>query len=283
MTAPASETATDALTSDGATAPDPVRRVPHPPTARRLTVSAVQDLGPRLRRVTLTGSDLAGFRAWGPLDHVKVFFPGPQGLVVPVVEEGRWVNREDPALLHRDYTVRTFDPTVGLVLDMVVHDHGPAGRWTARAAPGQELATLGPRGSALPPLDRDRYVLAADETGLPALLNWLDRLPTTADVVAHVEVQDEADELPEEALGGHRVTWHHRRGAAPGTTTLLPDAVAGTPLGDGTVWAWAAGETAAVRAIRTGLAARGLRRDSFAMTGYWRRGVANFDHHSPEA
>ena len=40
----------------------------------------------------------------------------------------------------------------------------------------------------------------------------------------------------------------------------------------------------AVRAIRRHVVNdRGLDRTSFAMTGYWRYGVANFDHKSAEA
>lgn len=275
-----------------APAADVVRRVRHPLVARRLEVTRVETLSPVLRRVVLDGPDLAGFVAEGPADHCKVFFPAePGGAVVhPVLEDGAWVNRADGRLVYRDFTVRTYTPGEGLVLDMVVHEHGPAGRWAAQAAPGQELGVLGPRGSALPPLDRDRYLLASDMTGLPAVLNWLDRLPESAhaQVVVEIGADDERIHL------GHRaadvqVTWVSRNDAAPGTTTHLQDAVVGaipdwldqtTP---DRVWAFAAGEATAVRAIRTALREAGLDRTSFHMTGYWRLGVVNFDHHSPEA
>ena len=260
----------------------PVRRVRHPFVARRLEVRRVESLTPRLRRVALGGLDLAGFVSLGPTDHAKVFFPDASGsLPMPLLEDDRWVNRADPALTFRDYTVRTHVPESGeLVLDLVVHDHGPAGRWAAQAAVGQELGVLGPRGSALPPLDRARYVLVADETGLPAVLNWLDRLPAGPRVDVLVEVRDASDEIP---LPGREATWLHRGDAPAGTTTLLPDAVAALDLGPGDLWVWAGAEAGAVRAVRTHLTERGLGRGHLAMTGYWRRGVANFDHHSPEA
>ncbi|WP_250447781.1 siderophore-interacting protein [Actinotalea sp. C106] len=288
MTAPTAR----AVSTTPATAAEPaVRRIGHPLVARRLEVTQVEELSRSMRRITLDGPDLAGFVALGPADHVKVFFPGPlpaldghENLALPVVEDGRWVNHGAPGLLHRDYTVRTFDPAVGLVLDMVVHAHGPAGRWTGQARPGQPLGVLGPRGSMIPPTDRERYVLAADETGLPALLNWLDVLPAAAEVEAFVEVDRPADHVALPERRRTQVTWLHRSAAEPGTTTLLPDAVAQVQgLEPGRVWAWAGAETTAVRAIRQHLSGRGLGRESFAMTGYWRRGEPNFDHHSEDA
>ncbi|WP_182112714.1 MULTISPECIES: siderophore-interacting protein [unclassified Actinotalea] len=268
--------------------PQVVRRVRLPMAARRLVVRRVAELSPTMRRIALGGPDLAGFEAHGPADHLKVFFPEEPGaeVTLPVLEDGRWTNRDDPGLVCRDYTVRTVAAgSEELIVDMVVHEHGPAGRWAAQAEPGQVLGTLGPRGSMLMPLDRDTYLLAADETGVPALLNWLDRLPPSASVRAFVEVGGPGEELDLPDRAGTVVTWLHRDGAEPGTTTLLPDAVGAALLTRpaGTLWAWAAGEVAAVRAIRGHLAAVGVDRDSFAMTGYWRRGEANFDHHAPDA
>ncbi len=271
-------------------APSPVQRIGYPLVARRLTVQRVETLSPTMRRVVLGGAELEGFRSVGPADHVKLVVPAHPGadVVVPVIEDGRWVNRDEPGLTYRDYTVRSFVPGSGeLVIDMVVGDHGPAGRFAASAAPGDVVATLGPRGSALPPMDRERYVLAVDETGLPALANWLDKLPAAARVRALVEVGHPGEEVDLPSAADVEVTWLHRLGAPAGTTALLPTAVAGV-LADGwadgaSQWWWAAGETGAVRAIRTMLGEHGVGRDSFAMTGYWRRGVENFDHHSPEA
>lgn len=264
----------------------PVRRVRHELVPRRLTVRRVESVTPRFRRVALAGEELAGFASVGPADHAKVFFPPTGGgpVPMPVIVEGRWANRADETLTARDYTVRTFDPSAGeVVLDFVVHEHGPAGRWAAQAAPGQELGLLGPRGSAVPPMDRARYVLAADETGLPAVLNWLDRLPAGAHADVLVEVQDAADEIPLTSAATTEITWLHRAGAEPGTTTHLLDAVVALDLTPADLWVWAGAEAAAVRGIRGHLAERGVGRGHSAMTGYWRRGVADFDHHSPEA
>ncbi len=256
-------------------------KVRHPLAARRLTVSRVEDLSTHLRRVHLTGPDLAGFVALGPTDHVKVFFPDAAGAVrLPHVADGHWLDR-DGGHTARDYTVRTF--RTELVLDMVVHPHGPAGRWAAQAAAGQQLGILGPRSSSLRPLDRPWYLLAVDETGLPATANWLDRLPDATPVHVLAEVDGPDDHLPLTHPRLH-VTWLHRAGAEPGTTTLLPDAVADllghlAPTGAGFVFA--AGEVTSMRAVREQTRAHGVA--GAAVTSYWRRGVANFDHHSPDA
>lgn len=268
-----------------------VRRITHPLVARRLTVRDVTDLSARLRRVVLGGADLNGFASDGPTDHAKVFFPAraddPRSLAMPAVADGRWVNRKDPRLVYRDYTVRAHRPGSGEVaLEMLAHHHGPAGRWAAQASPGQVLGLLGPKSSKLPPLDRDWYLLAVDETGLPALSNWLERLEPGAAVQAFVEVSGTADLMPMPGYPGGRVTWLRRGDAAAGTTTLLPDAVASARFGDltdGSGWVWAVGEASAVRAIRAHLHQRGMPKDCFTTSGYWRRGVTHFDHHSLDA
>jgi NADPH-dependent ferric siderophore reductase len=262
------------------------RRIPLDARLRRLTVSRVTELSASMRRVELGGTDLADFECFGPTDHAKVFFPTEPGgtPALPELTDGRFTDRQDPRYVCRDYTVRTWVPGTGtLVLDMATHDHGPAGRWAAAAEPGHELGVYGPKTSKIPPTDRAWYVLAADETGLPALTNWLERLPADAVVHALAEVGGTADEVP--LPDGARVTWLHRGDAPAGTTTLLADAVAGLDIGPahGPGWVWAGAEAGVVHGLRRAVADHGIERSSCSMTGYWRRGVANFDHKSADA
>lgn len=265
----------------------PADRIRFELVPRLLSVLRVEDVSASLRRVHLGGPALEGFASLGPTDHAKVFFPASDGDAprLPRVHDGRWVDRAEPGFVFRDYTIRTYDAAAGEVtLDMVVHHHGPAGRWAAQARPGQSLGLLGPKSSVLRPLGRAWYLLVADETGLPATLNWLDRLPASACVTAVVEVGGPDDEVSIPRRPGLAVTWLHR-GEAPGATTALADAVAALPLDvRGTGWVWAGAEASAVRAVRRHLREdRGLEPSSTSLSGYWRRGVANFDHHSPEA
>ena len=261
-----------------------VTRVRHPFTLRRLVVQDVEDLSPTLRQVHLTGPALDGFASLGPTDHVKVAF-GLDGAdpVMPVIEDERWTNRGAPGLTVRDETVRAFDGT-RLTLQLVAGDHGPAGRWAAQASAGQVLGVVGPRSSKIPPIDRERYLLACDETGVGALARWLELLPTTARVDALVEVDSAHHHVALPAHDGLHVAWLHRDDAR--TTATPPLAIAAMDLlghpDPSTIWVWAAGEAAAVRALRTHATDHGLA-ESIAMTGYWRRGVADFDHHGPDA
>ncbi|WP_182112719.1 MULTISPECIES: siderophore-interacting protein [unclassified Actinotalea] len=263
----------------------PVRKIPLDLRLRRLVVHRVEDLSPSVRRVALGGRDLAGFACHGPSDHAKVFFPPEPGAELVLPDLSDWSGRQDPRHTVREYTVRTYVPSSDeLVLDMAVHSHGPAGRWVAQAGVGQELGVFGPKTSKVGPDDRAWYLLVADETGLPALTNWLERLGGRAPVQAFIEVGGPQDEVRLPTGPRTQVTWLHRGDAEPGTTTLLADAVAAAPLpAGGPGWAWAGAEAGAIRAIRRDLTERGVDRKCLSMTGYWRRGVANFDHKSPEA
>lgn len=263
----------------------PVSKVLHPLVVRRLAVVDTQWLSASLRRVHLAGPELAGLVSLGPTDHAKVAF-GHDGAepVLPVLVDGRLANREDPGLVLRDETVRTHDGE-RLTFDLVAGDHGPASRWAATAQVGQVLGVLGPKGSKLHPLDRRHYLLAADETGLGALANWLDRLPAGTRVDAVVEVDGPDHEVRLTGAADLHLTWLHRGGAPAGTTTLLADAVAALlpePVDPEQTYLWAGAEASAVRAIRSHVTGLGLGGSS-ALTGYWRLGVANFDHHSPDA
>ena len=278
-------------TASGAVEEGPVRVLSHPLTPRLVRVERVRWLTPRMVRVTFAGGDLAGFRTAGPEDHVKVFVPAdPDGVpAMPVVEDDRWVNHADPALVCRDYTVRAFRPgALELDVDFVAHDHGVVGAWASRARPGQRVGLLGPRGSVVVDDVFDTYVMAVDETALPAMANWLERLRPQASVRAFVEVADAADVQELTAPADTRVTWLERGGAEPGTTTLLADAVrallpdrAGLP--DGSLFAWVAGESLSIKPLRRHFSRTlGLHRDQYDVDGYWRRSVADHDHHGDD-
>lgn len=267
----------------------PVRRTKLPLVVRRLEVVRVEDLSASLRRVALGGPELAGFRADGPTDHAKVWFP-PAGRpddapLLPSEADGAWV--APPGATCRDYSIRTFDAAAGeVVIDMAVHAHGPAGRWAAQARPGQQLGLLGPKTTKVPPMDRAWYVLAVDETGLPGAQSWLEQLSVGSTVHVLAEVGGPADEIALPDHPGARVTWLHRGDTPAGTSTLLADAVreALTAVPDDAEgWLWAAAEATVVRVIRGHVSERGLDKRSCSMTGYWRQGVAGFDHKSEGA
>ncbi len=245
-------------------------RVRHPLVARRLVVQSAESAGGRLRRIVLGGPAVAGFSALGVTDHVKLFVPARPGAAVvpPTVADGVWLDKGDPSLTYREITVRTHRPGEDLALEIVTGDHGPVSRWAAQATPGQEVVVLGPKTSVLRPLDRPRYVLAVDETGLPALRNWLDRLPPTAHVTVLAELADAGGRVELPAVASVDVTWLHRPtspdAVGPGTQPLA-DAVGrllaeheGPADETAPTWWWAAAEATTLARIRA--EARGGRR-----------------------
>lgn len=264
--------------------PEPVTLLTHPLRARLLTVAAVEDVTARMVRVRLTGEDLADFVTAAPEDHVKLFLPDEPGGVpeLPVVVDDRWVGGRH--LVSRDYTVRGFDREARtLDIDLVRHDHGVVGRWAGQARPGDLVGVLGPRGSFVVNDVFDWYVFAVDETALPAAARWLERLRPDVPVTMFVEVQDASDVQPLPTAARVTVQWLERGPAAPGTTSLLADAVRSLPLPEGEGFVWVAGESMSIKPLRRYLKTEvGLDRDSYDVDGYWRRGVTDHDHHHDE-
>jgi len=262
--------------------------VMHDLVPRRLTVLRTVDLTPRMRRIVVGGPEIAGFPhgTGRPTDHVKLFFPDDTGdIAMPAIEgDGKWIEPDGRRLEFRDYTVRAFDPEAGeLTLDFVLHEHGTGGRWAATAEPGAPLGVLGPRGSILVPTGYPAYILAADETALPALARWLEELPPTARIQAFVEVRDASDELDLERSAEARLTYLHRGSAAPGSTDMLIEAIRAAELPADPYYVWAAGEATTLKPIRRYFRRElGLPKERVDIDGYWKRGVVNLDHHDDE-
>lgn len=236
---------------------DLIMRVSLPLKRRRLTVKAVTDLTPSLRRITLTGVDLADFETPSADDHVKLFFTPDDG----------------GEAIGRDYTPRNFRrEALELDVDFVLHESGVATTWSKQARVEDELVVGGPRGSTLVKYEFDEYLLVADDAGLPALLRRLEDLPAGAKVTVFAEVQSAAHELPTTTQAALTLRWLHRGDAAAGTTTLLQDAVGAWPQPTGTVFVWVGAERATTSFIKENLLARGLDADTMRMTAYWTKG-----------
>lgn len=130
------------------------------------------------------------------------------------------------------------------------------------------------------PADLDWYVLAVDETALPAASRWLEELPPGTRAILLAEVANATEELDITTRAEVSLRWLYRDGAAAGG---LERAVRDTELPSGDGFVWVAGEAGAVKPIRRFLRDE-LRLDParFEVDGYWKRGVANHDHHEVE-
>lgn len=260
---------------------------------RRVRVHAVHDLAPALRRTTfrdVAGADgpatLAGLQAPGPEDHVKVFLPDPATgeLHAPWLAPDGGLQRPTGVVsISRDYTVRatrTVDGVHELDIDWVLHgDEGPASAWAARAAVGDELVLAGPRGSLGVPDGVARLTVVVDETALPAAARWVGAVGPGVPVTAIVEIGDDVpEELVESELGHADVEILYRTDG-PGQLEAAVRAL-GAPSEDELVFA--AGEAGELVPVRRYLRHEaGARPDQLAISGYWRRGTVNLDHHLP--
>ena len=162
-----------------------------------------------------------------------------------------------------------------------------------------------------PPADATCLLIAGDETAVPAICAILETLPAGRRARVLLEVPTAADALNIAAPDGVEVTWLPRRPADGGPEALrgslltaavvvamdelsgllapaAPAALDDVDIDDGILWevpaeelprassrlyAWFAGEAAAVKGLRRHLVQeRGVDRGSVAFMGYWREG-----------
>jgi NADPH-dependent ferric siderophore reductase len=219
-----------------------------------LSVADVVDVGPRMRRITLTGEALAEF----------VALPGQDAVVHVSDGHGGGVSRR--------YTIRNLATAARrLDLDVVMHGAGPGAAWAASVAIGDGVEVFGPRG---------KVVLAAagwqlfvgDESAIPAIAEMVGALPGGTAAVAVIEVTDADDEQPISTTELIDVRWLHRLETPPGESELLHRAVAAIEIPDADRHAYLFGESRCVRRLRDDLGGRGLQPHEISAKGYWNLG-----------
>ncbi len=125
-----------------------------------------------------------------------------------------------------------------------------------------------------PSADHDWTLLAADESGMPAVLGVLASLPRDAQGVAIVEVPTAQDVQHPDAPAGVQVRWLVRQDAhaVPGRLTLA--AVQDLDVPAGRPYAFVVGEAALATGARRHLVtARGLPKADVTFSGYWKHGA----------
>jgi NADPH-dependent ferric siderophore reductase len=292
-------------------------------------VSRVRRLSPSFLRLTLTGPDLDLIADNGYDQRVKLILPltGRGFGSLPRGED--WYSRwrllpDEQRNPIRTYTIRHVRHEVREVdVDMVLHGPGegalgPACAFALDARPGDELVLLGPDAAFAgvhgglefrPPVDHGPLLLAADETGVPAVANIVRALPSRTVGRVLLEVPHPDDRFHLAGPPGVEVSWTARGRSSHGAALLrmvcqadlpsppaapveraptavaeeaseellwdVPDtvALAESPGGAHPFYAWVAGEAATVRAIRRHLVdERGHDRRNVAFMGYWRMG-----------
>ena len=258
------------------------RRQRYPAEVRRVRVLRCGRISPGVISLTLGGEALRGFTSLGFDDHFKLMLaPGRgQPLLLPTLREGRPVWPADLEAAQRpvmrDYTPRHFDPlALELDLEVALHGEGHADAWARQARPGDEVGIGGPKGSFVLPEGLDWSVLAGDETALPAIARRLEELPVGARVHVFVELADPADRRSLSSQAQVDLHWLQRPPGQAGQALL--QALREWPLPQGLGHTWAAGEAAAMAALRHHWQSLGQPAALMRVSAYWKQGQAG--HH----
>ncbi|PXX54719.1 NADPH-dependent ferric siderophore reductase [Nocardia tenerifensis] len=250
-------------------------------------VLRTQPLSHSQLRVVFGGPALAGFASGGRDQSLSLFLPHPgqSRPVVPVDAGADWFaewRAVDPAVraVMRAYTAREHRPeTHELDIDFVSHaDGGPAARWAARARPGDRVTILGPSDgdnrsvSFRPPDDAGCVLIAADETALPAAESILESLPAGTVAKVWIEVPHKADRRELNTMADAEITWLVHGDRERGRILA---AIEDAALPHGRPYAWIAGESGVVRALRRHLVnERRIPKGDVTFRGYWRLGAS---------
>ncbi|MDH6699374.1 siderophore-interacting protein [Streptomyces sp. MAA16] len=215
----------------------------------RGTVTAVEPLAARMRRLRIESDALAGL-------DVR---PGQQVRVL--VGTG---------ITLRTYSVWRYEPTGAVELGVLDHDGaGPGARWGARAEAGEQVRLGKPEGTFTLRPDAAHHVFVGEETASVAFGAMLAALPDGARISGCVETGTPEDRLP--VRHADRLDWLTRGGAS------LPDAVRALAPEPGGI-AYVAGEAKTVQRVRQVLVREaGWDRRSVLTKPFWtpgRRGLS---------
>jgi len=235
----------------------------------RVTVQKVEPVSPHMVCVTFVGDELASFGWSGPASHIKLMFPKPgeTELAMP--------DLDGPRPTMRTYTPRRFDAAAReLDVEFFVHGDGPASTWASRATAGQNLILAGPGRSYAIDAHAPWFILAGDETAIPAIATILEDLPPSTEAHVFIEVLDATEERPLMTLAKASIHWLTKQdpdAAATGNELEAAIRHIGFPEGAGRIYV--ACEAGAMRRIRKHiLQERNFDRSRLVTRGYWKLG-----------
>jgi NADPH-dependent ferric siderophore reductase len=235
-------------------------------------VTAIERLTPNMTRFTLHDPAFADPGIEQPGEILTLGWPmNGEPLVLPQL--GWRFPDGKPEQHWRNFSVRRFDPGHATIdVDVFLHgDIGRASAWALRAEVGDPVGFAGPRTHWEPHPDASWTLLAADETGLPALLAILETLPAGHRAIARAEVAGDEELQPVNSPAHVDLRWISRDGRPAGTTSVLADALRRLRLPPGRGQAWGGGEALAMRDVRRHLQANcPALAGSLKIMGYWK-------------
>jgi NADPH-dependent ferric siderophore reductase len=223
-------------------------------------VTARTAITPAMARLTLSHPAFADFGVEQPGEIITLgWCDGGEELVMPLL---RWRFPPGTREQHwRNYTIRAYRPErAELDVDFFLHgDAGRAAAWGERARPGDRVGFAGPRLHWKGLNGHDWSLLVADETGVPALLAILERLPAGHRTIA-IAGADDRQEI--ETRADVDLRWMPAAG--------IVDAVRGLELPGGPGAVWGGGHAPAMTKIRRHVRAqRTFARGAVQVLGYW--------------
>ncbi len=242
------------------------RRIP-----RFIRVDRIEQLSPEMRRITFAGPDLETFAWSGPAAHVKLVFPDPLTGILPQLSSGT------PPSSVRTYTPRRFDSeTKQLQIDFFLHGTGIGSTWAERAQIGEQIVVFGPAPGFEFDRTADWYVLACDETALPAIETLLEACPPHIRVTVFAEIGSASERRNVAGLAIDDVHWVVR----DGSQRSLARALEAYEWQHGNGRLYVGCEAGMVREIRRhALETLGFDRSHVTTRGYWRVGDVNHPDH----
>lgn len=245
------------------------------------SVSAVEDVAPWLRRLTVHVPGLDGYAVLGPDEYVGLVMPRP-GTELPDLSSVRGPNPrpvigdmpEDVRPDVRWYTVRDWrSESCELDVEIVLHpegevDEGPGARWVRTVRVGDPVAVQTGSASFHPGTDQQVRLVAGDETAYPAIAGIVEATRGSGrplHVFLEVGEPGVVPALPAPELGSLTVVVRGDR--VPGEALL--EAVREAELPD-LDYAWVSGEQELAASVRRHLVGeRGLPKTSVYFCAYW--------------
>ncbi|KQV26303.1 MULTISPECIES: siderophore-interacting protein [unclassified Microcella] len=263
--------------------PFTLTRHPFPPRRRQVRLAARTDLVPRAAdgagfiRIRLqSGVPLDGFTSPGAGDHLRVFVPeAPEWASVAVDDAGH------PTAPSRTETIVAFDAEAGWVdLDILVHaadetgDAGLIGPWAARAPLGSPAMLADPKGSVVLGGAPVAFVLAGDDSAIPALRRYLGMFGAGTPGLVLLETAFDPAALGVAVGPGVELRVLAPDPARPSAALAAElAALAGEPppAASPDVFIFACGEQSLLAPARALLAAWGIDVEHAVAKGYWKR------------
>jgi NADPH-dependent ferric siderophore reductase len=227
---------------------------------------------PRLTRIRLAGPDLAALSFDEPAASVRLLVPTPgdDGLVIPTWEGNEFLRPDGSRPIIRTLTPRYLEGET-LTLEIVLHADGAMSNWASSVRGGERAAISGTgRGYSIDQTAAG-FLLAGDESAIPAISQLLEWLPAECDVRVIIEIAEPEGRGPLPSHPRATIDWVELPKEAPPGDALV-DAVESFEIPDD--WrVWAAGEAAAMFRVRKHLFDTvGLERRHATVRGYWKHG-----------